>query len=170
NPQIGPFFSPEEGEPAGKPVIVISDTLWRSRFGGDRNVLNQTVALDGNPYNIIGVLPAGIQFPFLAPADIWSPRYFEHSLFTTQRLRMGVGYLSIITRLRPGVSRERAIAELNLLHQQFQKENPGAPDAQPDLAVVLGGLRDAVVSDIRPKLFFLSAAVGLVLLIACANV
>jgi putative ABC transport system permease protein len=169
-PQAGRFFLPEEGQTSGKPVIVISDALWRSRFGGDRNIVGQTVALDGTPYTIIGVLPANVQFPFLAPADVWSPRYFEHSLFTTQRLRMGVGYLSIILRLRPEVSRERAAAELTVLHQQFQKENPGAPDAQPDLSVILTGLQDSVVSNIRPMLRFLSWVVGVVLVIACANV
>lgn len=169
-PQAGRFFLPEEGQASGKPVIVISDALWHSRFGGDHNIIGETVALDGTPYTIIGVLPANIQFPFLAPADVWSPRYFEHSLFTTQRLRMGVGYLSIIMRLRPGVSRERAAAELSLLHQQFQKENPGAPDAQPNLSVVLTGLQDSVVSNIRPMLLFLSCFVGVVLVIACANV
>jgi putative ABC transport system permease protein len=169
-PQAGRFFLPEEGQASDKPVIVISDALWHSRFGGDRNIVGETVALDGTLYTIIGVLPANIQFPFLAPADVWSPRYFEHSLFTTQRLRMGVGYLSIIMRLRPGVSRERAAAELSVLHQQFQKENPGAPDAQPDLSVVLTGLQDSVVSNIRPMLLFLSCFVGVVLVIACANV
>jgi putative ABC transport system permease protein len=169
-PQAGRFFLPEEGQPSGKPVIVISDALWHSRFGGDHSIVGQTVALDGTPYTIIGVLPANVQFPFLAPADVWSPRYFEHSLFTTQRLRMGVGYLSIVLRLRPDVSRERAAAELSVLHQQFQKENPGAPDAQPNLSVKLTGLQDSVVSNIRPMLRFLSFAVGLVLVIACANV
>src|SRR6478752_8198081 len=121
-PQTGRFFVPEEGQTAGKLVIVLSDAFWRNRFGGDPAILGQTVALDGTPYTVIGVLPAGMQFPFLGQADIWTPRYFEHSLFTPQRLRMGVGYLSIIGRLRPGVSRERAIAELTVLHQQFQKE------------------------------------------------
>ena len=169
-PQVGRFFLPEEGQPAGKPVIVISDTLWHSRFGGDPNILSQTVALDGTPYNIIGVLPAGIQFPFLAPADIWTPRYFEHSLFTTQRLRQGVGYLTIIGRLRQGVSREQAVAELNVLHQQYHQENPTAPDADPGLSMVVTDLQDSVVSDIRGKLLMLSGAVGVVLLIACANV
>jgi len=169
-PQAGRFFLPEEGRAEGKPVIVISDAFWHNRFGGDRSIIGQTVALDDVPHTIVGVLPPNLQFPFLGPADVWSPRYFEHSLFTTQRLRQGVGYLSIIARLRPGISRDRAAAEMALLHQQFQKENPGAPDAQPDLSVVLSGLRDTVVSDIRPKLFFLSGAVGLVLLIACANV
>ncbi|HKD79117.1 MAG TPA: ABC transporter permease [Candidatus Angelobacter sp.] len=169
-PQVGRFFVPEEGQPSGKPVIVISDSLWHKRFGADRSIVGQTVALDGTPYTIIGVLPANVQFPFLTPADVWTPRYFEYSLFTTQRLRMGVGYLTIILRLRPGVSRDRALAELDLLHQQFQKENPGAPDAQGDLSVVLTGLQDSVVSNIRPMLLLLSGAVILVLLIACANV
>jgi predicted permease len=132
--------------------------------------LNQTVALDGTPYNIIGVLPAGIQFPFLAPADVWTPRYFEHSLFTTQRLRQGVGYLTIIGRLRQGVSREQAVAELNVLHQQYHQENPTAPDADPGLSMVVTDLQDSVVSDIRGKLLFLSGMVGAVLLIACGNV
>jgi putative ABC transport system permease protein len=169
-PQLGRFFLPEEGQPAGKPVIVISDTLWHSRFGGDPNVLSQTVALDGTPYNIIGVLPAGIQFPFLAPADVWTPRYFEHSLFTPQRLRQGVGYLSIIARLRPGVSHEQAVAEMNILHRQYHQENPTAPDADPGLSMVVTDLQDSVVANIRGKLLILSIAVGVVLLIACANV
>ena len=96
---------PEEGQPAGKPVIVLSDAFWRNHFGGDPGIVNQTIALDGTPYTVIGVLPPGMQFPFLAQADIWTPRYFKHTLFTPQRLRQGVGYLSIIARLRPGVSR-----------------------------------------------------------------
>ncbi|HET8887415.1 MAG TPA: ABC transporter permease [Candidatus Angelobacter sp.] len=169
-PQLGRFFLPDEGKPEGKRVIVISDTLWHSRFGGDPNLLSQTVALDGTAYNIIGVLPAGIQFPFLAPADVWTPRYFEHSLFTTQRLRQGVGYLTIIARLREGVSREQAVAEMNVLHRQYHQENPTAPDADPGLSMVVTDLQDSVVSNIRGMLLMLSGAVGVVLLIACANV
>ena len=124
-PQKGRFFVNDDSQPAGKPVIVISDALWHSRFGGDESVVGQTVALDGNPYTIIGVLPASVQFPFLAPADIWSPRYFEHSLFTTQRLRMGVGYLTIIGRLRPGVSRHQAAAEMDVSAAAIPKGKPG---------------------------------------------
>lgn len=169
-PQLGRLFVPDDSQTAGKLVIVISDTLWHTRFGGDRSIIGQTVALDGTPYEIIGVLPAGVQFPFLAPADIWSPRYFEHTLFPPARLRMGVGYLTIIARLAPGVTPERAAAEMNLLHQQFQKDNPGAPDAQPNLSVVLTNLQDSVVANIRNMLIMLSGAVGLVLLIACGNV
>jgi putative ABC transport system permease protein len=169
-PQLGRFFLPDDAQVAGKPVIVISDTLWHNRFGGDRNIIGQTIALDGTPYDIVGVLPAGIQFPFLAPADVWSPRYFEHSLFTPQRLRSGVAYLTILARLRPGVSRQRAAAESAVLDQQFQKENPGAPDAKPNLSMVVTNLQDSVVANIRGMLLMLSGAVGVVLLIACANV
>jgi putative ABC transport system permease protein len=169
-PQLGRLFLPGDAQAGSKPVIVISDTLWHSRFGGDRSIIGQTLALDGTPHDIIGVLPAGIQFPFLAPADLWSPRYFEHSLFTQQRLRMGVGYLTIIARLKPGVSRERAVAEMNVLHQQYHKENPAAPDADASLSMVVTDLQDSVVANTRNMLLILSGAVGLVLLIACANV
>jgi putative ABC transport system permease protein len=169
-PQLGRLFLPGDAQSASKPVIVISDTLWHSRFGGDRNIIGQTLALDGTPHDIVGVLPAGIQFPFLAPADLWSPRYFEHSLFTQQRLRMGVGYLTIIARLKPGVSRERAVAEMNVLHQQYHKDNPAAPDADASLSMVVTDLQDSVVANTRNMLLILSGAVGLVLLIACANV
>ena len=169
-PQLGRFFLPDESQPAGKQVIVISNELWHSRFGGDRNIIGQTVALDGSPYDIVGVLPAGIQFPFLAPADVWSPRYFEHTLFTPQRLRMGVGYLTIIARLRPGISHDRAVAEMNVLHQQYHKDNPAAPDADASLSMVVTNLQDSVVANIRSMLLILSGAVGVVLLIACANV
>jgi putative ABC transport system permease protein len=169
-PQLGRFFVGEEGQAAGKPVVVISDALWHSRFGGDRNIIDQTVTLDSTPYTIIGVLPAGVQFPFVGPAEIWTPRYFEHSLFTAQRLRMGVGYLSVIARLRPGVSRERALAEVQVLHEQYRKENPAAPDADPGVAAVVANLQDSLVANVRTGLLVLSGAVGLVLLIACANV
>ena len=169
-PQIGRLFSAEDGRPESKPVVVLSDSFWRTRFGGDRSILTQTIALDGTPYIVIGVLPAGIQFPFLGPADVWTPRYFEYSLFTTQRLRMGVGYLAMVGRLRPDVPRERAVAEMHVLQKQFEQEHHGAPDARPDVNAVLTGLQESVVGDVRKKLMFLSKFVGVVLLIACANV
>ena len=168
--QLGRTFAQDEGQPAGKFVVIISNSLWRDRFGSDMHVIGQTLNLDTTAYTIIGVLPAGMQFPFLGQADVWTPRYFEHSLFTPQRLRMGVGYLSLIARLRDGVSRERALAEVQLLHEQYRKENPSAPDADPDVSAVVTNLQDSVVVNIRTRLLFLSVFVALVLLIACANV
>src|SRR5215468_3094763 len=97
--QLGRTFAQDEGQPAGKFVVIISNSLWRDRFGSDEHVVGQTINLDTTAYTIVGVLPAGMQFPFLGQADVWTPRYFEHSLFTPQRLRMGVGYLSLTTLL-----------------------------------------------------------------------
>jgi putative ABC transport system permease protein len=169
-PRLGRFFLSEEGQPEGKPVIVISNTLWHDRFGGDRNVIGQTLTLDSTPYTVIGVLPAGLQFPFVGPAEVWSPRYFEHSLFTPQRLRMGVGYLTIVARLRPGISRDQALAEMQLLHQQYRQATPAAPDADPSVSALVTNLQDSLVANMRTGLLVLSGAVALVLLIACANV
>ncbi len=170
-PQLGQFFVPQDGQPGGRYVIVISDALWHTRFAGDRNVVGQTLTLDSTTYTVAGVLPAEAQFPFLgAPADVWTPRYFEHSLFTPQRLRSGVGYLTAIARLRPGVTRDSALSELKVLHEQYRKENPAAPDADPGVSAMVINLQDSLVANFRTMLLVLSGAVALVLLIACANV
>jgi putative ABC transport system permease protein len=168
--ELGRTFLADEEQPGGRPVVMVSDALWHSRFGGDRNAIGQTLTLDTTPYTVVGVLPPGVQFAFIGPADVFSPRYFEHSLFTPQRLRTGVGYLTTVARLRPGVSRQRALAEMQVLQQQYRKENPGFPDAGPDLSPVVTSLSESLVANIRTGLLLLSAAVGVVLLIAGANV
>jgi putative ABC transport system permease protein len=169
-PQFGRTFTPQEGRPEGAPVVMISDSMWRGRFGGDRNIVGQMVTLDTTPDVIVGVLPADVQFPFVGTADIWTPRYFEYSLMTPQRLRMGVGYLGFVARLQPGSDRTHAGEELAVLSQQYRSQNPSAPDADPGAVMMIAPLRDVVVSGIRGKILMLSAAVGLVLVIACANV
>src|SRR5437588_4816006 len=68
-PQLGRTFSEDEGQPAGKPVVMISDTLWHTRFGGDPHVVGQSVTLDSSLYTIIGVLPSEVPFPFVGPAE-----------------------------------------------------------------------------------------------------
>jgi putative ABC transport system permease protein len=168
--QLGRTFTEDEGRPEGKPVVVLSDLMWRSRFHGDRSIVGQTVTLDATPHTIVGVLPGNIQFPFVGPADIWTPRYFEFSLMTPQRLRMGVGYLDMAARLRPGTTLARANAELALLNQRYREQNPTAPDADPAVVMTAETLRDLVVANVRSKVLVLSAAVAVVLLIACANV
>ena len=169
-PHLGRSFIEEEGRPEGKPVVMLSDSLWHSRFGGNPQIVGQTVNLDSILYTIIGVLPPDVQFPFVGPAEIWTPRYFEHSLFTRQRLRQGVGYLSLIARLRPGISQQQALAEAKILHEQYRRENPAMPDADPGVSVVVRNLQDSIVSNFRTQLLLLSLFVALVLLIACANV
>jgi len=168
--QYGRTFTQVEGSPEGPPVAMITDALWRSRFGANPDLAGKIVTLDGVAYTIVGVLPAGIQFPFVASADIWIPRYFELSLMTPQRLRSGVGYLNYLARLKPGASLQSAASELGVLNDQYRKQNPTMPDADPDIVTSVVPLRELVVADVRTKVLVLWFAVALVLLIACANV
>jgi putative ABC transport system permease protein len=167
-PQLGRAFTADEGRPEGPPVAILSDSIWRSRFGADRNIIGRTITLDTTPHIVVGVMPANVVFPFVGPADIWTPRYFELTLMNPQRLRTGVGYLSIVARLRQGTTMTRAQADLAVLNRQYQSENPGAPDAAA--VMTAEPLRDLVVAGLREQVLILSGAVGVVLLIACANV
>ncbi len=169
-PQLGRTFRDEEGRPEGNHVVMLSDAIWHSRFGGDPNIVGKTVTLDTVPHTVVGILPADVQFPFLGPADIWTPRYFELTLMTPQRLRMGVGYLGFLARLGPGVTPARAQSELAVLNQQYREQNPAAPDADPAVAMTASPLRDLVVANVRGRVLMLTGAVAVVLLIACANV
>ena len=169
-PQMGRTFSEQEGHTEGAPVVMISDAMWRSQFGGDPHIVGQVVTLDTVPNEIVGVLPANAKFPFAGESDIWTPRYFEYTLMTPQRLRMGVGYLGYVARLAPGTTPERAAQEMAVLNQQYRRENPTAPDADAGAVMTLSPLRELVVAGLRGKVLMLSGAVALVLLIACANV
>jgi putative ABC transport system permease protein len=168
--QLGRGFTEEEGRPEGKPVVMLSDSFWRTRFHGDPNIVGQPITLDETPQTVVGVLPANMEFPFVGQADIWTPRYFEYSLMTPQRLRSGVGYLEMLARLRPEITLARADAELALINQRYREQNPHAPDAKSAASMATQSLRDLVAGDVRGKILLLSAAVAAVLLIACANV
>ena len=169
-PQRGRVFREDEGRPEGNHVVMLSDAIWRNRFGGDPNIVGKAIDLDTVPHTVVGILPADIQFPFIGPADVWTPRYFELTLMTPQRLRMGVGYLGFLARLRSGTTPARAQSELAVLNQQYREQNPNAPDADPAVTMVASPLRDLVVANVRGRVLMLSGAVAVVLLIACANV
>jgi putative ABC transport system permease protein len=169
-PQLGRTFNEEDGRPEGKQVVVLSNSLWRTRYHADQGIIGQTIRLDSTAQTVIGVLPADVQFPFVGPAEVWSPRYFELSLIPALRLRQGVGYLSMLARLRPAATPADADAELAVLSQHYHEQNPTAPDSNPDIAMTAASLRDLVVGDTRGKVAMLSAAVAVVMLIACANV
>jgi putative ABC transport system permease protein len=169
-PRLGRNFTGDEGRPEGRPVVILGDAIWHTRFNADPNVIGQTVTLDNTPHTVVGVLPANVQFPFVGEADVWLPRYFEYSLMSPERLRMGVGYLGYLARLRPATTLTGANAELAALNRQYREQNPAMPDADAATTMTAQPLRDLVVSDVRGKVLVLSAAVAVVLLIACANV
>lgn len=170
-PALGRVFAANGDQPGGKPEVMISHSLWLRRFGSAKDIIGQSIALDARDYTVIGVLPADFAFSQLGSnVDIWSPRVFEHSLASAERIRLGVGYLSGVARLRPGTTREQAQSEMDELNQEYQRGNPGRPDVDPNQKVIVRDLRQHVVANYRSAVLVLVGAVGFVLLIACANV
>jgi predicted permease len=164
-PEIGRAFLPEEDTPAHGHVVVLSDAFWKSRFGGAADVVGRTLTLDGQAYEIVGVMPARFtNHAWGATArDLWVPL----AQTDTQKAVRDNHNLQAIARLRPGVTVEQADAEMRAistrLEAEFPKENAG-------WGATVIALRELIVGDIRLSLVMLLAAVALVLLIACANV
>jgi predicted permease len=170
-PELGRGFAANGDQPEAKPEVIISHSLWLRRFGATKDIIGESIALDSREYTVVGVLPPDFAFSEVgANVDIWSPRLFEHSLASAERVRLGVGYLYGVARLRPGISRDQAQAEMDVLNLQYQRDNPGRPDADPKQKVSVLDVREQGVVNIRPALLVLMGAVGFVLLIACANV
>ncbi len=155
NPALGRTFAPEEETAGHNRVALLSDGLWRSRFGSNPSVLGKAIKLDGEFYTVIGVMPDGFDFP--SQADLWTPLTLnseEHN-----------ATLQIVARLKPGVSLERARSDAAVIG----KRRPAQPgDWEWHTTLVL--LAQAAAAEVRTPLLVLFAAVGLVLLIACANV
>ncbi len=168
-PLLGRGFQPAEGEDGGKPVVLISRRLWQNRFAGDPAILGRPITLGQDVYTIIGVMPAEFPFPF-TDTDIWATRVMKFTGLQPDQIRNGGGYLQAIARLKPGVPLSQADAEVRLLGQGYRQDHPGNPDADPQGHLELRSLQETLVTDIRPTLLLLTFAVGLVLLIACANV
>ena len=170
-PMLGRTFLPAEGQPAGNRVAIISHNFWMREFGGARNAIGQSLDLDSQSYSIIGVLPADFVFqPLGNDVPVWIPREFELNIATPAHIQRGVGYLNAVARLGPGVTLENAQAEMDVLDKEYRRDNPEKPDADPKRPIAVDYLQSQVVANIRPAVLILMAAVGFVLLIACANV
>lgn len=158
-PVLGRTFTSEEDQPNGGHVVVLSYGFWRRRFGGDPQIVGKAIPLSGDLYTVVGVI--GPDFTFDPPPDIWLP--FQFDLNSNDQAH----YFFVAARLRPGVTIDRANAQLRAATVEFRHKYPGA-NAQWWFAAV--PFRDTVIGDIRSSLWVLLAAVTLVLLIACANV
>lgn len=167
-PLIGRGFRWEDSEPGAAPVVMLGHELWRARFSSDPGVVGSTVRLEGRPVEVVGVMEASARLPRLRP-ELWQP-------LTVSRDREAVNshWLSSIGRLRPGIEPVRAEAELAGIVSRFPEALPAAyypgfvERTGFDVRVV--PLRDHVVGDVSGTLWVLLGAVGLVLLIGCANV
>jgi putative ABC transport system permease protein len=168
-PEIGRGFLPEEEKP-GSGAVVLSHQLWQAQFGGDRSLVGKSITIDGRPHTVAGIAPPGFRFPAESNlAQIWTTIATDATVqmgepITEQR---GARLLSATGRLKPGVAIEQARAQMDLVagalaQQHPENKNLPATYIQPQLAVLVGNTRS--------PLLVLLAAVGLVLLIACANI
>jgi predicted permease len=161
SPGLGRSFVPEDGLPGHEQVAVLSFGLWQSRFGGDPGVIGRRILVDGEPNTVIGVMPRGFMLPKLN-ADIWRPLRIVRS-----KEWEGGRFLEVIARLKPGVALEQAQQDLRTVARQSAMERPESDQGWSAEAVPM--LADAT-ENVRLPLLVLFAAVGLVLLIGCANV
>jgi predicted permease len=171
HPVLGRDFRPDEDQP-GHYVAVVSDRFWRTYMSSDPGALGRSISLSGRPYTVVGVMPSGFQFPISSDArDLWFTFSRDAEADapgdTPPVSQRGSHTLSAIARLKPGVTLAQANADLASIAQALSKEYPGTNSyggiaAQSELEFMVG--------DTRTPLFILLAAVGLVLLIACANV
>jgi len=164
-PRLGRIFTAAEEEPGHDDVVILSHALWQSRFGGDPRILGRVIRLDGRQNTVVGVMGPDLRVPSWYPTivELWKP--LAASL--RERAVRNVRNRSVVARLRPGVSPARAQAEMDLLAARLARRYPAEDRGWG--AVILP-LHEYLVRRVRPVLLLLLAAVGFVLLIACANV
>jgi putative ABC transport system permease protein len=164
-PAVGRTFTPEEDTVGKNDVVLLSHDLWHARFGGDRDVVGRKLVFDDQPFTVIGVLPEGFRFGAIE-FDAWIPfaADFEH---LPPRSARG---LTVVTRLADGVSLEQARGDLERLSRRLREEYPQEYPEASGWELRMVRARDDLVGDSRPALLAMLGAVGLVLVIACANV
>ena len=163
-PLIGRGFLPEEDRPNSNKVVVLSYPLWQSRYGGDRNILNRTILLNGEQHTVVGVMPAGFQW-----LDTEERLFVPLALNAEALANRGGHYLTVIARLKPGVPMAQAQTEMNAIMARIAQDHPEAT-AEGKLGAVVTPLHEQLAGDARRPLLVLLVAVAFVLLIACANI
>jgi putative ABC transport system permease protein len=164
-PILGRVVTTEDCRTGQGHVVVLSYRLWQQRFGSDRNIVGQKIQLDATPYVVIGVLPKTFDFSipeYFESKGVWVPAV--EAKYDSDR---GHKYLSVIGRLKPGVTLGQAEQDMKLIAERLAKEYP---HEMATLGVKLTSLQEVIVGDVRGALWLLFGAVGFVLFIACANV
>jgi putative ABC transport system permease protein len=161
-PELGRVFLPEEDQPGANKVAVLSHKFWYRRFGGERGIIGKDILLNGEKHKVIGVMPAGFQFikDFI---DLWVPM----GMSSQELADRSSHYLLVVARMRPGVSLEQANSDIRTIQRQIAQYYPN--EVGESSAYVIS-LREELAGDVDRPLIILLAAVGFVLLIACANI
>ena len=161
---LGRTFVPDDDRP-GSHVVLLSYSLWQRRFGSDPSVIGRALALNGESYTVIGIMPRFVQLPGFANRNdqLWVPIAFPPE----EAAQRGNHFLEVIARMKPGITLKQAQAEMETIAARLAQQYP---DYNTRLGAVVVPLHEEVVGDIKPALLVLLGAVGFVLLIACANV
>ena len=162
---VGRVFTPEEDVFGNNDVVLLGHEIWRDRFGADPAIAGRKVTLDGKPYLVTGVLPAGFSFG-TSGFDVWIPQGLSADRLMPRHVRT----VTLAARLAPGVSLAAAQAEMDVLAERFRREEPEAYPADSGYGIRVVPVREDLVGDVRTPLLVLFGAVGLVLLISCVNV
>ena len=167
-PALGRTFLPEEDQVGARPVVLISDSLWKRKFGSAPDAVGKTLTLSGAGYTIVGVIPASFHYSgnnFGSGSDVYAPiGQWNDPTFRDRKVGMG---MDAVGRLKPGVTFEQAKADMDALARHLADEYP---EADKGMGITLVPLKQNMVGDIQPYLLVLLAAVAFVLLIACVNV
>jgi putative ABC transport system permease protein len=163
-PAVGRAFSSEEEKPGANPVVIVSHGLWRRRFGSDPGFVGKVVKLNNKAYTVVGIMPPDFEFPLAAQTvEIWVPLTLSPDLLADR----GNHNVSVVARLKPGVTLQQAQAEMEKIASKLAQEYP---ETNGQFGVRLISLHEEVIRGIKKPLLILFGTVGFVLLIACFNV
>jgi predicted permease len=166
-PLQGRIFYPDDGKQGAPPVVILSENLWRGTLGADPKIVGSSITLDKRPFTVVGIMPAAFRSPFInSKQDVWIP-LVQDPLFGSWMARRGGHWLPVFGRLKPGVSLAQAQAEMDAISERLASEFPAE---NKGWTVRLVPMQKEIVGDVRTALLVLLGAVGLVLLIACANI
>jgi putative ABC transport system permease protein len=163
-PALGRWFTEQDTTAGHERVVMLEHGLWEQRFRGDPGIVGRTIQLSGRPYEVIGIMPAGFQYP--DDATLWLPLAPAEPYKQIMESR-GSYWLNVIGRLRPDATQGAAQMEMDLIARRLEQQYPDVNGGQ---GIRLTALQDEIVGDVRGALLVLLGAVGCVLLIACANV
>jgi putative ABC transport system permease protein len=170
SPALGRDFEASDDVFHGPRVVILSTGLWQRRFGGDRGIIGHGITLDGDSYEVVGVMPSGFENVLAPSAEIWSPMQYNAGNITDLTSTEWGHHLRMFGRLRPGVSKENAAQELRAIAGTPVAEFPRVPWAALKSGFMVDSLQDEMTRGVRPALLAVFGAVLLVLTIACVNV
>src|SRR5437867_8025616 len=160
-PLLGRTFRPEEYQPGSSPVVVVGYRWWQQRFGGDRHLVGKKLTLNNEPTTVVGIMPPEFEYP--PGRQVWAPRPRRQNDLQNR----GRTFCWIVGRLKPGRTVEQARQEMSAIGARLAEQYP---QTNAGIGIALMPLREFLFGEVRTPLLVLFAAVGFVLLIACANV